>query len=813
MQELPIDAILPRIRDHVARGGNLVIEAPPGAGKTTRVPPALLDVLGGRVLVLEPRRIAARMAARRVASERGERVGGTVGYHVRFESVAGPETRLHYLTEGVLVRRLVSDPELQGVDAVVLDEFHERHLETDFALALLARLQAARRPDLRIVVMSATLEALPAAEFLGHCPVVRSRGRSFPLEIRYTPHSAAPLEEQVARALEDLVREGLDGDVLVFLPGAAEIRRAQAACAPVARRAGLDLCRLHGDLPASEQDRAVAPAQRPKVILSTNVAESSITVPGVTAVIDSGLARTAADSPWTGLPSLRVARISQASARQRAGRAGRLRPGRAVRLYPEADYARRPQHDTPEILRRELSALFLQLHAAGVSRPEEVRWLNPPPKEAVRSAEALLRSLGALDEGGGLTPAGRAMVRMPVHPRLARLAVEASRRGARKTGCAVAAALSEGLRLPESAAASGPSDLLVLVERPLPPPVRRLAKQIERALPERERHERAAELDEAVLLAVLAAFPDRVARRRRGDELLLASGGSARLAASSVVRKAELLVAVDVEERRERGLPLVRLASAIEPDWLLDLFPERIRERTSVEWNREAERVEAVSALLFDEIVIEESRRAPEPEAAAKMLAEKALAAGLERFVDRDAVEAFLHRVNFAAAHGPVPEIGEDDLRKVLEELCRGLRSFRELAAAAANGGFLAALRARIPPEAQRLLEELAPERIRLPGGRRLRIRYEPGRPPRAAAPLQEFFGMQETPRVAGGRVPVTLELLAPNMRPVQTTTDLAGFWERLYPSVRRELRRRYPKHAWPEDPLAARPPSRRRKP
>ncbi len=809
MEPLPIDEVLPEIRERLACAGNLVIEAPPGAGKTTRVPPALLEIAPGQVLVLEPRRIAARMAARRVASERGERVGETVGYHVRFESAAGPRTRLHYLTEGVLVRRLASDPKLEGVDAVVLDEFHERHMETDFAVALLARLQAVRRPDLRIVVMSATLEALPVAEFLGRCPVVRSRGRSFPLEIRYTPHSAAPLEEQVARALEELVREGLDGDVLVFLPGAAEIRRAQVACEAVARRAGLHVCRLHGDLPASEQDRAVAPEDRPKVILSTNVAESSITVPGVTAVIDSGLARVAADSPWTGLPSLRVARISQASAHQRAGRAGRLRPGRVIRLYPEADFVRRPLHETPEILRRELSALFLQLHATGVSRPAEVRWLDPPPGKAVRNAEALLRSLGALSESGGLTSVGRAMVRMPVHPRLARLAVEAARRGAPETGCAVAAALSEGLRLPESAPASGPSDLIALVERPLPPSVRRLAKQIERALPEQARRKQGAESDEAVLLAVLAAFPDRVARRRRGDELLLASGGSARLAASSVVRDAELLVAVDVEKRSELGLPLVRLASAIEAEWLLDLFPERIAERSGLVWNREAERVEAASALLFGEIVIEESRRAPDPEEAARMLAEKALAAGLERFADRDAVEAFRNRVNFAAAHGPVPEIGEDDLRKALEELCRGLRSFRELAAAAANGGFLELLRSRIPPEQRRIVEELAPERIRLPGGRRLRIRYEPGKPPWAAVRIQELFGMKETPRVAAGRVPVTLELLAPNMRPVQTTTDLAGFWQRLYPSVRRELRRRYPKHAWPEDPLAASPQRR----
>ena len=342
-----------------------MIEAPPGAGKTTRVPPALLQLVPGNVLVLEPRRLAVRLAARRVAQEMSEPLGETVGYQVRFEEVAGPRTRLRFLTEGILTRRLISDPLLAGVDAVVLDEFHERHLETDLALALLRRLQSTSRPDLRLVVMSATLDAAPVALFLGDCPVIRSEGRLFDLSISYQPYSAAPLEQQVAAALETLP----DGDVLVFLPGAAEIRKAYRACQPLATSHDLLVLPLHGDLSPAEQDRAVSPAPRRKVILSTNVAESSVTVEGVTAVIDSGVARMASDSPWTGLPTLEVARISKASATQRAGRAARTAPGKVIRLYTLDDFHRRRDQDPPEILRRELSELCLTLRAMGIANP------------------------------------------------------------------------------------------------------------------------------------------------------------------------------------------------------------------------------------------------------------------------------------------------------------------------------------------------------------------------------------------------------------------------------------------------------------
>ena len=785
---LPIDDLIPEIVEHLRSHATLVLQAEPGAGKTTRVPPALLSLDDREVLVLEPRRLAARLAARFVAAQRGERVGESVGYQVRFEEVAGPKTRLRFLTEGVLTRRLLSDPELKRVGTVVLDEFHERHLEGDLALALLRRLQQTRRPDLRIVVMSATLDVVPLAEYLGSARVMRSEGRQYPLDIEYTPHSAAPLEVQTVAALERLAARGIEGHVLVFLPGAGEIRRAQSACTSLANRQGWLLLPLHGDQSPDEQDRAVGPSDRRKIILSTNVAESSITIDGVTAVIDSGVARMAGHSPWSGLPVLQVSRISQASANQRAGRAGRTGPGRAIRLYPLEDFVRRPAHDMPEIARADLAPVALLLDAMGVGGLDAVSWLDAPPAAAVEHAGSLLAQLGA---SGALA---REMARYPLHPRLSRLVVEARRRGVAEDGCTVAALLSAGERLPERQQHSTHSDLLVLMESQWEPRTAQTVRQVRRMVdPPRQR----ARNEEALLISALAAFPDRVARRRQGAELQLASGGPAQLAPSSTVTAEEFLIAVEAEDRRDQKSPLVRIASAIRPDWLLDLFPERIRETSRVEWNRAAERVESVSALWFDQIAIEESRGAADPEAAAALLASKAMEAGLARFDDVEAIEAFVNRVRFAAQHGPV---AVPDPEAALRALAIGLKSFSELESAA-RGAMVRSMEQQFEPSARRLLEEIAPERIKLPRGRAVVVHYEPEQPPWIASRLQDFFGMKATPTVARGAVPVVVRLLAPNQRPVQMTTDLAGFWQRLYPQVRKELSRRYPRHAWPEDP------------
>ncbi len=764
---LPIESLLPSIVASLAKTPNLVIEAPPGAGKTTRVPAAILAAGMGEVLVLEPRRLAARLAARRVATELGERLGETVGYQVRFEDVTGPRTRLRFLTEGVLTRRLLSDPTLRGVQVVVLDEFHERHLDGDLALALLLHLQRVRRPDLRLVVMSATLDAAPIAAHLGGCPVLRSEGKLFPMEVEYTPHSGATLEQLVAQGVERLAKKGLTGDVLVFLPGIAEMRRAQ-------RQLGsFRTFLLHGDMSPEEQDLALAAGGEPKVVLATNVAESSITIPGVTAVVDSGLARVAVDSPWTGMPSIEIARVSQASATQRAGRSARTAPGRVIRLYPQEEFVRRPAQDAPEITRRELSQLLVNLHGCGVKDALALPWLTPPPAQSLAAAETLLARLGVVSDGG-LTPLGKQIAQLPVHPRLGRLMVDGG-----EDGCRAAAVLSNGERLEGKPPHLVDSDLFLLLERPWGPQTIRTFEQLRRAArPVRKD-------DTALLMALTAAFSDRLGKRRPNGEILLASGGQSALAESSGVRQADLVVAIEMENR---GTPVIRLASKVEPEWLLDLFPERLESRDGVDWNRTAERVERVSALLFDGLVIEETRSGgPDPGQAAELLAAKAIEVGIARFGD---VSGLMARWRFAG-------VAEPDLAKTIAGACYGLRSFAELKGLLGDGGLERILLEGADERAQ--LEARAPARVKLAKGRSVAVNYVDGQTPWVASRLQDFFGMRETPRV--GATPVVVHLLAPNQRPVQVTQDLAGFWERHYPALRRELGRRYPRHAWPEDP------------
>jgi ATP-dependent helicase HrpB len=769
--KLPVDAILPEILSSLESRPNLVIEAAPGAGKTTRVPPALLGLVTGEIIVLEPRRIAARLAARRVAWELGESIGETVGYQVRFEEVSGPRTRLRFVTEGILTRRLLSDPTLQGVDAVVLDEFHERHLESDLALALLKRLQR-KRPELRIVVMSATLDAAPVARYLDDCPIVRSEGRLFELSIRHLPYSPLPLHTQIKNAVESAVAEGHLGNILVFLPGVAEIRRAMRECEAIARRADLLMLPLHGDLPPAEQDRVVSPNPQRKLILATNVAESSVTIEGVNLVIDSGLARIATHSPWTGLPTLSIGRVSKASARQRAGRAGRTGPGRVLRLYSEEDLQLRPEHDAPEITRSDLSQLCLSLRVMGIPHFNEVDWLDAPPAAAVENAESLLDRLGATGE-----MASR-LARYPLPPRLSRLLAESIERGVGESGCIAAALLGSGAR-------SDHTDFLAAIESEQDGRTLQLIQQLRRlARPAKQHHHD----DDALLLSVLTGYPDRVARLRSGNQVLLSSGASAELPGEAPPY--EFMVAIDIEDRKEKPLPIIRMTSRIEPEWLIDLFPHRMQERSSVVWNRTAERVDAVSTLLYDDLVLQESRdSAPDPNAAADLLTQRALEVGIERFVDGPALEAFKARIEFAGMQQP-------DLPSALHDLCLGLRSFAELKDAAKD--LIPLLEQTIDTKR---LQEAAPATIRLQGGRHTKVHYGQGKPPWIASRLQDFFGMQDTPRIGPDRTPLVLHLLAPNQRAVQTTTDLRGFWDRLYPQVRRELMRRYPRHAWPERP------------
>ncbi len=853
MQPLPIDPLLPEIVASLRERPTLVLEAPPGAGKTTRVPRALLDAgfaARGEIVILEPRRLAARMAAKRVAEELGESAGRTVGYQVRFEDVSSAATRIRFVTEGILARRLLASPDLAGVAAVVLDEFHERHLQGDVALALVERLRRQRRPDLRVIAMSATLATGPLADYLG-APVLRAEGRRFEVAIDYLATADdRPLASQVASAVRQLVVDGLDGDVLVFLPGAGEIRRARETCAKIAADADLLVVPLHGDLSHDEQDAAIRPSKRRKVILATNVAESSVTIDGVVAVVDSGLARVASQAPWSGFPRLRVEKISRASATQRAGRAGRTRPGRCQRLYTRADLDMRPEHEAPEIRRLDLTQTWLELAAL---EGGDVPWFEVPPEAHAAAARELLRRLGALDTAGRITETGRAMVRFAVHPRAARVVIEGDRRGVGEDACVAAAILAEGdlrvsgkARFGEARAddrATEASDLIALIElyreaedtrfsagslraagldAGATHAAARTASQLARQLG-RSRG-RGAELspkdsDTALQMALLAGYPDRVARRVRsgGRSLALAGGGSAELSDASVVRDSEWLVALDAEERTvtggggnargpARGGVVVRLASAVEPEWLIDLFPDEIVETREVTFDTRTERVMARESMTWLGLVLHVSPNtdAP-PEDMSRVLAAAALAAGPGAFAPKEGLDRWLERARFAGSVDPsLSTPGEDAVRAAIVKLCDDRRSFAELREA----NLLDAIRRGTGSQAG-AVDRLAPEHVTLAGGRSVPVRYEAGKPPGIASRLQDFFGMRDGPRIGGG-VPLVLELLAPNGRAVQVTTDLAGFWQRQYPATRKELMRRYPRHSWPEDPTQPAPRMRR---
>ena len=564
------------------------------------------------------------------------------------------------------------------------------------------------RPDLKLMVMSATLSTGPVAEYLGQCQVIRSEGRHFDVQIMYTPHSAAPLEDQVADALRNASETG---DILVFLPGSAEIRRAMRACEGIARSRGSILLPLHGDLSPEEQDRAILPGSAPKVVLATNVAESSITIQGVSTVIDSGLARAASDSPWTGLPTLQIQRISKASATQRAGRAGRTGPGRAIRLYSYEDFQRRPEHEVAEIHRRELSQTLLELDALGV---KNLPWFEPPPREAIEAAEELLVRIGARKDA-------RRMARLPLHPRLARLVLDAEKRDAAAAACRLAALLSSGDRAEHVHVLDAIEHLSSWRAQQIDKQLRRLVRTAQTGS------------EDGLRLALLAAFPDRVAIRRTQTDVQLSNGRPARIAPDW---RGDLLIALDVEDRKEAGPPMIRLACDIEPETLVEVLPERISEAAELVWNRESERVDAFAVVRYDNIVIDRSEAKAEPQSAAALLAERAMDAGLHRFVDADELEFLLARIEFASQHSAIRAISEDDVRVILARFSEGLRSFTELAATSREA-LIPALKELAGGE--RLLNEVAPERLPLKN-RQVKVNYVRGQQPWIASRLQDFL-------------------------------------------------------------------------
>ena len=793
---LPIDPFLPAILEALRERGCLVLGAEPGAGKTTRVPRALLDagMLGeGECWVLEPRRLAARLAAARVAAELGEPLGGAVGYAVRFDQKVSRATRVRFVTEGLLLRRLQDDPALRGISTVLLDEFHERHLQTDLGITLLRRLRKGPRPDLRLAVMSATLDPGPIAAFLD-APALACPGRQWPVELHHQARpETAPLEDQVAAAVDKLHREGLKGHILVFLPGAAEIRRCLRACDRVAQARGLRLLPLHGSLSFDAQQEAVAPSPQPKVILSTNVAESSVTLEGVAAVVDSGLGREAFHSPWSGLPGLRTTRISQARCTQRAGRAGRTGPGVCMRLYTLAEFNARPAFDTAELLRTDLAEPLLSLADLGIGG--DLEWFEAPPAPALEAAGKLLGSLGALAEGR-ITAMGRRMARLPLHPRLARLVTAGEDLGIPGLARLGAVLLETGdLGARRDLGPRGTfqghaldSDLLARIDQFREPAGTDPAALRQARLAFHALGGGSLEGDEEALLrALVAAYPDRIARVGGNGTCTLVGGGGARLAPGCRVRRAGWILALEAEGLG--GQAQVQTASRLEPDWLLDTFPASVRDTEELAFNEGTGRVDLYSRLWFEDLLLMESRRPAPPghPGAAQVLAR---AAG-----DAKPLEGLLPRAAFLARLRP--DLGippETDLKEaLLTGACEGLASLRDLEAADWPG----AVRRVLGAETARLLDTWAPEWIQIPR-RRLKINYGTG-DPWVESRLQDFIGLKKGPAIGGGAVPLVLHLLAPNHRAVQVTTDLAGFWQRAYKELRPGLSRRYPKHVWPE--------------
>ncbi|MFN0063004.1 MAG: ATP-dependent helicase HrpB [Myxococcaceae bacterium] len=831
MTALPIDPLLPAVCEALRTHGALVLQAAPGAGKTTRVPKALLDARfadKGDILVLQPRRLATRLAAQRVATESGEVLGQSVGYQIRFEDVSSERTQLRFVTEGVLTRRILASPRLSGVSVVVLDEFHERHLATDLALGWLSALRKSDRPDLRVLVMSATLEADPVAAFL-ECPAMYAEGKRFPVEHEHAEkEDARPLEQQVLGALKRWHARGEEGHALVFLPGASEIRKALEACADFAQRNGFVLRPLHGELPPREQDLAVAPGRERRIILSTNVAETSVTIDGVRLVVDSGLARVPTASAWSGFTTLRTVKISQASAEQRAGRAGRTQAGRCIRLYSRTDLLHRPEHDTPEIARLDLAETVLALHASGVRDVRAFRFFEAPPEAGLSQAESLLRRLGAIEKDGRLTDIGRRMSTFPVHPRLARVLLEAEARGIPDEGAFAVSTLSErdtrpnarahfggsSRHAPRGAATDSESDIWDAFQRfrsdnkgassGETSPLQRTQAQLRKRL--RSGAAR-GNIEQALGLSLLAGFSDRVARRKAktSRELLLCTGGTAELAAHSAVQTAELLLALDADFTGKTVA--VRRAVALEPEWLVEISPESVVDSDTLVFNEADLRVERLRQTRYEQLVLEARREPapPSPETEAMLLA-RALAEKPERFVPADDWHRWTARLAWAAevepeAQLPKPESLWED---VLRAAAMGLRSYKELAAQDLLDFALGLL----DPRQARALRDAAPDQLALPSGRTLRVQYSLGQAPHVASRLQDFFGMSKGPLLGKTQRPLVLHLLAPNQRPVQVTSDLAGFWARHYPALRKELSRRYPRHAWPDNPQAASPPA-----
>jgi len=842
-ERLPIYDIEGEIISRLRHDRRLILSAPTGSGKSTQVPQMLLrhDFLReGQVVILQPRRLATRLLAARVAQELGVQLGQEVGYQIRFENVTSAKTKIRFVTEGVLLRQMIEDPKLRGVSVLIFDEFHERHLYGDITLARSLDLQEQHRTDLNLIVMSATLNAGELENYLKPCATLSSEGRVYPVEFEYAAqlsyNDKRPVWEQAADAFSNYVSSGGEGDVLVFMPGGFEISQTIETIRHVPESKGFILLPLHGELEPRLQDAAVARYEQRKVVVATNVAETSLTIDGVRLVIDSGLARMARYDANRGINTLLIEKISQSSADQRAGRAGRTAPGVCMRLWSREEHSHRTPQELPEIKRLDLAEVVLTLKAAGVEDLRKFRWLEKPDEISLTHAEELLHDLGALDKKNSITPVGRKMLAFPLHPRYARMLL-----AAQEYNCvyqaALVAALTQGrdllLRNVDKATAEAREDLLgekassdfwilmrawqyaannqfrldacrklgihAVTARQVGPLLEQFLRIAEKeGLDARPREVK----DEALQKCILIGFSDRVARRVDQGTLRceLVHNRRGVLARESVVGKSELFVVAEIREvemRDKEVNTILSLATAIEVDWLRELFPEDLESDLRVQFDSTQKRVVAAELLKFRGLTLSAKRVEPPPaDAAACILADEILAERLPLPNWDHSVEQWISRLNFLCANCPelqLPPFSDDDKKSVVEQLCHGAVSYKEIKEREVKPVVMSWL-----SQSQReLLDKHAPERLKLPNDRTPKVNYEPGKSPFISLRIQELYDVNQTPKIAMARVPVTVHILTPGMKPIQVTQDLANFWREHYPKIKSELARKYPKHFW----------------
>lgn len=835
--DYPVESIFPALRSALGKGGAIILSAPPGSGKTTVVPPALLTepwLRGRKIIILEPRRLAARMAAERMADMLGEAVGKTIGYQMRFESKVSAETRIEVLTEGILIRRLQNDPELQDVGLVIFDEFHERNLHSDLALAFCLDIQQALRQDLRLLIMSATLDTEALTTFLNNAPVITAEGKAFPVAIEYVPPAGQewfrdPPASEIIQHTVSAVRRALaerQGDILVFLPGVGEIKSAAEKIAAFVGHGDIETHPLFGDLPKTEQAKALLPSPqgRRKIVLATNIAETSLTIEGIMTVIDSGWRRISRFSPNTGLNHFATVRISKAAALQRANRAGRLAPGHCYRLWSKGLEQSMNPFALPEILEADLASLALELACWGTNDFRQLKWLTPPPQAAYDQAKNLLQALGVLDHHGSITAMGRQMAGTPVHPRLAHMILEAQKLGLSGLACDLAAILSERDILKKS---SGPlptdiGDRLDILDQYRshgrhaaeklgadPAACSRVEKnslqlkKLFRARPDRFN-------PEAHSLLLACAFPDRIGQRRPAplDTYLLANGRGVRLPEHDRLKKQRYLAIALLDAGKADGR--IFLAAAIEEETIRKYFASRITSVDHIAWDEKLQGVVAERREVFHALTLSASPiKTADPEAVVRAMITGIQQLGLDSLPWDKKALSLRARLQFLHRHQPEagwPDLSDQQMLTTLDTwlapYLQGITRRVQLK----NLNLEEILRNMLSWESQRILDSDAPVSIQVPSGSRVKLSYPADETPVLAVRIQELFGLTETPRILGNRLPVMVHLLSPAHRPMQVTRDLASFWREVYPEVKKELKGRYPRHHWPDDPLTACP-------